>query len=299
MAKGGLGKGLGAIFGEDINRSAVKAEVKKSVKKADREDVSRETSVISISLIEPNRRQPRTVFDEEKIAELADSIRKHGVIQPVVVRPAGRGYELIVGERRWRAAREAGLKEIPAIVREIGEREAAELALIENLQREDLGPVEEARAYKALIETYGLKQEELAEKLSRSRSSVTNSMRLLQLEDEILAMLEDGRLSAGHARALLGLDKGAARLELAREIAEKDLSVRETEERVRKLRKGAPAKKEKKDEDIELYLSDLSRKLTESLKTKVVISGGKKGAGKIRIDYYNEDDLNRILGKLR
>lgn len=264
------------------------------------EDVSRETVKLRVSLIEPNRNQPRKQFQEESLQELADSMKKYGVLQPLLVRPNGSMYELIAGERRWRAAKLAGLKEVPVLVRSFAPQESAEIAIIENIQRENLGPVEEARAYQALIDEYGLTQEEVAERVSKNRSTITNSLRLLQLSDPVLDMLTDGRLSAGHARCLITLGEKALQEKLAEEIVEKKLSVRETEKLVKHF---AAQKKKKKPEaeeqPLDMYLIDIARKLTASLNTKVLIKQGSKGRGKIEIDYYSNEDLEKIISRLR
>jgi len=196
MAKSVLGKGIGALFNEEDAQKVTQTTA----------DVSRETLKVRISLVEPNRKQPRKEFDQAALEELADSIKKYGVLQPLLVKKTGQTYQIIAGERRWRAAKLAGLTEVPVIEKDLADGVAAEVALIENLQREDLNPVEEAMAYRSLIDDFGLKQEEVAEKVSKNRSTVTNSLRLLQLGDELLAMISEGKLSAGHARALLSVD---------------------------------------------------------------------------------------------
>lgn len=311
MAKKGLGRGLGAIFGEDIAAQAampVKTSKKGTSatveKKTEAENVSHETNLIKISLIEPNAAQPRKIFDEESLNELADSIREHGVLQPILVKKKGRMYEIIVGERRWRASKLAGLKEIPAIVKEMDTREAAEAALIENIQREDLGSIEEARAYKALIDEYDLTQEELARRVSKSRTAVTNSMRLLQLEDEILELVENGELSAGHARAILGINGKRNQYKAAREIINNGLSVRQAEKLVKtynKQKKEIPDGKEKTEEKEKrrLLIEALEGELTENMGTKVSIKQTSEKKGHIEIEYYSDDELNRIIDKLR
>lgn len=265
------------------------------------ENVSRETFV-KTALIEPNPNQPRKKFDEAALQELADSMKTYGILQPLLVRQNGMLYEIIAGERRWRAARLAGIKEIPVIIRNFQNQQAAEIAIIENIQREDLGPVEEARAYRALIDTYGMTQEEVADKVGKNRTTITNSMRLLQLCDAVLQLLSEEKLTAGHARCLIAVESAEEQEKLANEIVENKLSVRETEKLLKayqKAKKEADAKQDEREEELNMYLIDLARKLTGSIGTKVKIKQGAKGRGKIEIDYYNEDDLNKIVEKLR
>ena len=310
MAKKGLGRGLGAIFGEDV--TAQKTSGKKNTHATENiakgeapsaSDVSRETNYIKISLIEPNADQPRKKFNEESLKELSDSIKEHGVLQPILVKKKGRMYEIVVGERRWRASKLAGLKEIPAIIRDMDNREAAEAALIENIQREDLGSIEEAKAYKALIDEYKLTQDELARRVSKSRTAITNSMRLLQLDDEVIELVENGELTAGHARALLGINGKRNQYKAAREVINGRLSVRQTEKLARTFnKKGESEKKPAGSEEArkrELIIAALERELTELMNTKVSIrqSGAKKGY--IEIEYYSDDELNGIIERLR
>ena len=280
MAKSVLGKGMNALI-DDFAK----------------ENVSRETSSLRISLIEPNRDQPRKNFDEDALTELADSIRKYGVLQPLIVEKNGSMYQIVAGERRWRAAKLAGLTEVPVIIREFGRSEAAEVALIENLQREDLNPVEEAFAYKALIEEFGVRQEDVAAKVSKSRTAVTNSLRLLKLSDSILGKLSEGKLSAGHARAILSVEDEAMRETLCERIVEEGMSVRTAE----KLAKSPALLMNKKAEKkpVDAYLKSAARSLTKSLGTKVSIKPGKDGKGKIVIDYFSEDVLNELIERLK
>ena len=328
MPKKALGKGLGAIFGDE-SREIKKPAQEKPVLKEEKtsgsyeeirlgnpaeavnpsvpassaasapENVSRETSV-RVSLIEPNRKQPRKEFREESLQELADSMKKYGVLQPLLVKQKGQMYEIIAGERRWRAAKLAGLKEVPVIIRDFAPQESAEIAIIENIQREDLGPVEEARAYRALMEEYGLTQEEVAEKVSKNRSTITNSLRLLQLSDRVQELLSEGKLSAGHARCLVPLTAETQEA-AAEEILEKNLSVRETEKLVKSLGSGRKKKKaeDREEQELNMYLIDIARKLTASLNTKVLIKQGARGKGRIEIDYYSNEDLEKIIAKLR
>lgn len=290
MAKQVLGKGIGALFSE---ADAVKAAQPEA-------DVSRETLKVRVSLVEPNRNQPRKEFDQTALEELADSIRKYGVLQPLLVKKTGKTYQIIAGERRWRAAKLAGLTEVPVIEKDLADGVAAEVALIENLQREDLNPVEEALAYRSLIDDFGLKQEEVAEKVSKNRSTVTNSLRLLQLGDELLSMISEGKLSAGHARALLSVDGKAKRKQLADKIVNLGLSVREAE----KMAKNAGKETEKKTDEKKVkaaddYAKDAAKQLTRALGTKVSIKPGKDESGKIEIEYYSIDSLNALIDRLK
>lgn len=279
MAKPALGRGMGAI----VSNNKL-------------ENVSRETTTLRLSLIEPNSDQPRKEFEEESLKELADSIKKFGVLQPLLVVKNGRMYKLIAGERRWRAAKLAELKEVPVIIKDLDDSEAAEVALIENLQREDLNPVEEAMAYDSLIREFGLKQEEVAEKVSKSRTYVTNSLRLLKLEKDLLELMVKGAITAGHARALLSVADKAARKKLAERIVKDALSVREAERLAKTPEKKAPsAKKKAKD----IYAEDAARILSESLGTRVSIVPGRGGKGKIEIEYYSAEGLNDLIDRLK
>lgn len=284
MAKRGLGKGLDALL------QPYEVQVASSSKDAIQE--------IKIVDIDPNVNQPRKRFDEQKIMELAQSIKQHGVVQPIIVKPNNGRYIIIVGERRWRAARLAGLTHIPAIVRDVDKRELVEIALIENLQREDLNPIEEAQGIRHLIEEYGLTQEQVAERIGWSRPAVANALRLLSLSEEIKGYLEDGRLTSGHARALLSIEDEQMRLILARKIIEKGLSVREAERLVKDI-KGRAKDKEGKRESAKKpgYILEIEASLEECFGTRVQITPGKK-KGVIQIEYYSDNDLERIVEKL-
>ena len=273
--KPGLGKGLDLLIPEEEG------------------DEKKDSVLLRISEIEPNSHQPRKNFNEDSLKELADSIKAHGVIEPIIVRDKKDYYEIVAGERRWRAARMAGLKEIPALIREYSDSEISEIALIENIQREDLTPLEEARAYKTLIDEYKLTQEELSSRISKSRAAIANSMRLLKLDEKVQAMLEEGSLTAGHARALLSLEEPEDQLKAAREVIGKNLSVRETEDLVKKWNTSS-GKKEKKPSEKDLVYRDLEEKIEKSLGTKVKISNKDNGTGKIEINYYSDDELERI-----
>ena len=289
--KRGLGLGLDSL----ITDKGLDTEVEKKVEK---ENVSRET-LLPLIKIEPNRAQPRTRFDEDALQELADSIKQYGIIEPIVVQKREDHYEIIAGERRWRAAKIAGLKEVPVIIREYTEREIAEIALIENVQREDLNPIEEAMGYKRLIEEFDLKQEEVAECVSKSRSAITNSLRLLKLSEEVQKFLVDGELSMGHARALLAVEDSEKQTFLAKKIINEKLSVRDVEKLVKNLDK--PVKeKPAPDTQLQAIYESYEEKIKQSLATKVKISPSvkTKGAGKFEIEFYSTEDFERILERI-
>lgn len=281
MAKkrGGLGKGLEAIFVENESED------------------SNSTVVLKISEIEPNRSQPRKEFDEQALSELAESITQHGLLQPLLVRPlAMGGYQIVAGERRYRACRMAGLTEVPVTIRELTDTETMEIAMIENLQREDLTPIEEALGYKALIEEHGFSQEEVASSVGKSRPAVTNALRILKLPESVLEFVKDGRISAGHARALLMLDSEEEMLALAEEIIKKDLSVRQAE----KLAKKKPEKQEPAPEKKPSFYSMVELALSESLGRKIKVSKNKgKDGGVLQIEFYSDEELTEISNKLK
>jgi len=262
-----------------------------------KDDVSRET-MIPISKIEPNRDQPRRQFDEAALAELAESIKLHGVIQPLIVCKREKTYEIIAGERRWRAAMKAGLKTVPVLIRDYSEQELYEVALIENLQRENLNAIEEAVAYRKLIEEYSLTQEAVAERVSKNRTTITNSLRLLKLDDRVQEMIIEKTLSAGHARALLAIESKDAQFKAAEKMVADGMSVRNAEDYVKKLlsEKKAPLKKESKNEAaINRAYARYEEKLKQALGTKVTIAGKPGNKGKIEIAYYSLDEFERIL----
>jgi len=244
-------------------------------------------------MIEPNKGQPRKQFDKESLEELAVSIRQYGIIQPIVVCKRDDYYEIIAGERRWRAAKKAGLKEVPVVIRDYTDKEIAEISLIENIQREDLNPIEEAKAYRQLIEDYSLTQEELAERISKSRTAITNTLRLLKLHSKVQTMLVKGNISAGHARALLGLEDQNLQLELAERIHAESLSVRQTEDLVR-VYNNPPAEKPAKVKNNTEY-KNLEKHMTEVLGTKVRIKQKEQGKGRVEISYFSEDQLDQIF----
>ena len=275
-ANKGLGKGLGALLGE----SAMQPSTQQS------------PLLLPLQKIEPNRLQPRKSFNEEELAALADSIRQHGVIQPLTVRLLDTGYyQIIAGERRWRAARMAGLREVPVVIIEADDKKAMELALIENLQRADLTPIEEARGYQQLIGEYGLTQEQVADRVSKSRPAVANAMRLLSLPDELLSLVEEGKLTAGHARAILTLKEKPQQMAVAQKIINLQLSVRQTEAMCKKLSKAAKAPE---PQPVEVdYLAECEKTLTRRLGRGVRIVSGKR-KGKIELEYYGQEDLQRL-----
>ncbi|NLW23794.1 MAG: ParB/RepB/Spo0J family partition protein [Clostridia bacterium] len=282
MVKRGLGKGLGALI-----------PTPEVVEYNPEQDVVLE---ISVEEIIPNSFQPRKEFDPEKLQELASSIQEHGVIQPVIVRPRlnNTGYELVVGERRLRACKMIGLEKIPAVIKTLSDQEMTEIALIENIQRENLNPVEEAKAYKRLIEEFGLTQEEVAKKVGKSRPFVANFLRLLQLPSDILDLLADGKVTVGHVRPLLSLVNESLQRQVVKEILEKNLSVRETEETVKKIIKDKTSKRILKKKNTSPVFLDLQEQLQNKFGTKVLIKDSGK-RGKIEIEYYNYDDLQRII----
>lgn len=339
----GLGKGLGAFFGEEYGIESKKAATpeqeapvsedkgkntenktdrkqnlkdlemvlpgstskkpaakKKSTTAASAEKVKivevEKEKFLDISLIEPNREQPRKAFDEEQLNELTASVKEYGVLQPLLVQKKGDYYEIIAGERRWRAARAAGLKVVPVVIREYSRQQTMEIALIENVQRADLNPIEEARAYQMLVQEFGLKQEDVAVRVSKNRATITNSMRLLKLDDRIQDMLIEGKISGGHARALLSIEDKEQQYQLANKIIQSGLSVRETEKLV-KLLLNPPAPRKKaadKDADMGMFYRDLEDKLKSIMGTKVIINKKDKNKGRIEIEYYSSAELERI-----
>ena len=298
MAKKGLGRGLGAIFGEDVVRESDEelSKVQKTTQK-DGEEMERGEHLVKVSLIEPNGGQPRKNFNEEELKELAESIKNYGILQPILVQKKGTSYEIIAGERRWRAAKLAGLKEVPVVLREYDKQKAMEIALIENVQREDLNPIEEAKAYQQLIKEFNLTQEEIAARVSKNRATITNSMRLLKLDEEIQDLLIQGVITSGHARALLSLEDKALQKKAAKEITDKGLSVRETEKLVKKLGKpiSRSEKSENKDQALSLIFQELEERMKTIMGTKVTIHNKDKSKGRIEIEYYSEAELERIV----
>ena len=299
----GLGKGINNLIPEtDVIRSTPKKKTeKKEVVKEVVKEVIKEVKVpvpgdtmMKISDIEPNREQPRKNFDKEALQELADSIKQFGIIQPIVVQKKDDYYEIIAGERRWRAAKLAKLKEVPVIIKEYSDREVMEIALIENIQRKDLNPIEEALAYKSLIDEYSLKQEELANRVSKSRTAIANSMRLLKLTDSVQNMLINDEISMGHARALLTLEQEDLQIEAAKTIVSKGLSVRDTDKLVKSILNPKQVKLPIPSAEAAIY-DAIANKLREKMGTKVSINHKKNGKGKIEIEYYSQEELERLL----
>ena len=301
MAKKGLGKGLGAIFGEDVvKESKEELEKAKAKRAAAAEEIDEKGRILmlKLDLIQPNKEQPRKTFDEEQINELAGSIKQYGVLQPLLVQKSGSFYEIIAGERRWRAAKAAGLKEVPAVLKEYSRQEAMEISLIENVQRADLNPIEEALAYQQLIREFDLTQEEIAARVAKSRVAITNTMRLLKLDEQIQNMLIQGVITSGHARAFLSLEDKGLQLKAAKEVLDKKLSVRETEKLVKRMqREAAGEKKEEKkqDETLTLIYQNLEDRMKSVMGTKVSIHNKDKNKGRIEIEYYSEAELERIV----
>ena len=287
MAQRGLGKGLDSLIPATSNSES------KEAKQAE--------TIVKIAKVEPNRDQPRKNFDEDALQELADSIKQFGLLQPILVQDRKDYYEIIAGERRWRAAKIAGLKEVPVIIRNYTDQEIVEISLIENIQREDLNPIEEALAYKRLLEEFHLKQDEVAERVSKSRTAVTNSMRLLKLCDSVQQMIIDDMLSTGHARALIPIEDEEMQLQLAQRIFDEKLSVREVEKIVKGILRPEEnkPKKEETPQNIQYIYQEIENRLKERLSRKVEItSKGKSGTGKIEIEFYSNDDLDHLIESL-
>lgn len=279
MAKKGLGKGLDALFAEEEDKQGI--------------------TEIKITEVVPNKNQPRKTFDEEKLMALAESIKEHGVIQPIIVTQNGDTYTIVAGERRWRAAKKAGIKKIPVLIRDYSDLAVREIALIENLQREDLNPIEEALGYRSLMEEYKLTQEEISTKIGKSRSAIANSVRLLALEDDVQKKLVSGEITEGHARCALMVPEGVVREFFINRIIQDGLNVRQAEILAKDLAK-TPSKKSKKQENTayKIELERISKNLEQYLGTKVKLSGTSK-KGKIEIEYYGNEDLERLLDLIR
>ncbi|MDO5409849.1 MAG: ParB/RepB/Spo0J family partition protein [Lachnospiraceae bacterium] len=293
--KGGLGKGLDILIPQGVLKEKEKSEAEKEKSTPEAADV-----MVKISMVEPNREQPRKSFDEESLAELADSIKQHGIIQPLVVVKKENHYEIVTGERRWRAAKIAGLKTVPVVIKNLTEQEIMEISLIENIQREDLNPVEEALAYQRLMQEFHLTQDELSKKVSKSRTAIANTVRLLKLDEGVLEMLVERQITGGHAKALLGLESHDEQYDLATRIVEEKLSVRDTEELVRMMNE-VPEKAEERpqkdpvDEQTRIIYTNYENMLKKLMGTKVSIKKKKDDKGKIEIEYYSLDELERLL----
>ncbi len=283
MAKKGLGKGFDAFFDSEIQSNI---------------DSDQNIKELKLTAIEPNKKQPRKSFDEDKIEVLAQSISEHGLIQPIIVTDNGNGfYSIVAGERRWRAAKKAGLKTVPVIIKEYSTEEAAQIALIENLQREDLNPIEEAYGYKSLMDEFKMTQEDISKKIGKSRSAIANSLRLLNLDDDLKSYVISGEITEGHARAVLSLTEKNLRKALISKIISENLNVRQAEALAKQLVKKTPKKKSEPASALQIELESLSSRLSSAFGTKVSIHNGAK-KGKIEIEYYNNEDLDRILNIL-
>lgn len=298
VKKGGLGKGLDSLIQSSTSRpkAAPKTEVKekiieKVVEKVVEKPVEQK---IKLSLIEPNREQPRKKFDEEALQELRDSIKQYGIIQPLVVKKNADYYEIIAGERRWRAAKMAGLKEVPVIIKEYTDQEIVEISLIENIQRENLNPIEEAIAYKRLLDEFHLKQEEVAKRVAKSRTTVTNSLRLLKLDEKVQQMVIEEKLTSGHVRALLAIEDKNAQYNIAKKVYDEKLNVRDTEKLVKLVLSPKAPKVKKKLTHEEIY-HDMEERMKEIFGSKVSIQRKSEHKGKIEIEYYSDEELERIL----
>lgn len=292
VKKKGLGKGLDSLIPD--NRGAKSTESELPLKKEMESESSSGELMLKINQVEPNREQPRKKFEEDGLLELADSIKQFGILQPLLVKRKKDYYEIIAGERRWRAAKIAGVKEVPVIIKEYSDQEIVEIGLIENIQRENLNPIEEAMAFKRLLEEFSLRQDEVAERVSKSRTAVTNSMRLLKLSDKVQQMIIDDMISTGHARALLAIDNKEQQYILANKIFDEKLSVRETEKLIKDL-KNPKKPKEKKEKENPFIYKDIEEKMKEVMGTKVNISSKGNGKGKIEIEYYSDKELERMF----
>ena len=296
--KRGLGKGLNALFGE----TGYEPEKSSDPEQEKQSEIVKSEVTVKLSSIIANEKQPRKNFNEEELSQLTESVKQYGVLQPLLVKKEGEKYRIIAGERRYRAAKEAGLKEIPVVVRDYTSQQAAEVSIIENVQRADLNPMEEAMAYQMLIDDYGLKQEDIAGKVSKNRTTITNALRLLKLSEKVRQMVAEGSLSAGHARTLVSVEDEETQYALAKEVVEKQLSVRETERLVKQAGRKKSERKSKVEPDYSIFFREYEDKMKEILGTKVHINRRDKNKGRIEIDYYSQNELERImelLGKIR
>lgn len=281
---------------EKIVEKPVEKIVEKVVEKPVEKIVEKPVEqTLKLNLIEPNSEQPRKNFDEESLQELADSIKQYGILQPLIVQKKGNHYEIIAGERRWRAAKLAGITDVPVLIREYDKQQTMEIALIENVQRADLNPIEEAQAFQQLIQEFHLTQEEIANRVSKNRATITNSMRLLKIDVRVQDMLADGKISSGHARALLGLEEGERQYQVAVKITEEKLSVRDVEKLVKMMNRPPKEKKPEKGPDIDLIYRQVEDKLKSIMGTKVVINQKDKNKGRIEIEYYSQEELERLI----
>jgi ParB family chromosome partitioning protein len=292
--KNGLGKGLDSLITDKVNKPAAK--------ETEKLDPASGAVMMDINKVEPNRDQPRKKFDEDALLELSESLKQFGILQPLLVQKRDDYYEIIAGERRWRAAKKAELKEVPVIIKQLSDQEIMEISLIENIQREDLNPIEEAQAYKRLLTEFNLKQDEVAERVSKSRTAVTNTMRLLKLSDRVQQMVIDEMLTTGHARALIGIEDPEQQYTIAQKIFDEKLSVRDTEKLIKNLQNEKKNEKndaQKIDPKLEAIYRDLEEQMKRILGTKVAISPKDEKRGKLEIEYYSQDELDRIIDMIR
>lgn len=297
--KKGLGKGLDSLIADKVSTKPTEKSLSQAKPGSEH---AADAVMMDITKVEPNRDQPRKKFDEDALLELGESIKQFGVLQPLLVQERDDYYEIIAGERRWRAAKLAGVKEVPVIIKKLTEQEIMEISLIENIQREDLNPIEEALAYKRLLTEFNLKQDEVAERVSKSRTAVTNAMRLLKLNDKVQQMVIDEMLTTGHARALLGIEDQEKQYTIAQKIFDEKLSVRDTEKLVKNLqneKKSKGEEKEKIDPKLEAIYRDLEEQMKGILGTKVCINAKDSKKGKLEIEYYSQDELDRIIDMIR
>ncbi|MDD3139106.1 MAG: ParB/RepB/Spo0J family partition protein [Lachnospiraceae bacterium] len=298
MAARGLGKGLDSLIPNSLGNDNKNIKGSKgSIGLINEEINSKDITKVKITKVEPNREQPRKNFDEDALQELSDSIKQFGLLQPILVQDRKTFYEIIAGERRWRAAKLAGLKEVPVIIKNYTEQEIVEISLIENIQREDLNPIEEAQAYKRLLNEFNLKQDEVAERVAKSRTAVTNSMRLLKLCDEVQQMVINDMLTTGHARALLSIEDPEQQYTIAQKIFDEKMSVRDVEKLVKSLNK-PPKPKKAEEKDLSFIYQDMENKLKESLGTKVAVTSKGNGSGKIEIEFFSHEDMDRLYDLL-
>lgn len=293
--KKGLGRGLDMLIPREDTSSHKKGEnEEKKINEKKEENIQEYDIQVDIKKIEPNRNQPRKQFDEDAIEELAESIKQFGVIQPLIVKKRGEYYEIIAGERRWRASNKAGLKKVPVIIKEYDDKEILKISLIENLQREDLNPIEEAQAYQKLQEEYGLKQDEIASSVSKSRTAITNTMRLLRLDERVQKMIMDNLITSGHGRTIIPIENKELQYETACKILDENLSVREAEQLVKRLLEHKEKRKEEEPQNVEMY-HFFEDRMKDILGSKVTIKNKKNNKGRIEIEYYSEDELERII----
>lgn len=294
VRRGGLGKGLDSLI-PDTGKNSEKDKKVKVVEKVVEKIVEKPAEIrLKINQIEPNRDQPRKTFDEESLQELTDSVKQFGILQPLIVQKRDDYYEIIAGERRWRAAKAAGLKEVPVVIRDMSDQEIVEISLIENIQREDLNPIEEAIAYKRLLTEFHLKQEEVAERVAKSRTAVTNSMRLLKLDQRVQQMVVEGMLTTGHARALLAIEDAELQFQAAQKVFNEKLSVRDVEKLVKNMGRQKPAKKAEDPAQSAVY-ENLEERMKSALGTKVSINRKNEQRGRIEIEYYSMEELERLM----